>query len=277
LPHRQNQHKQNINSAWLQSMKKAFFGVILIATLGSICRADMRIVTNEAPPAAFTVDGKASGMVTDIVQALQKEVGSIAKVEILPWARAYQIAKSSPDVLIYTAGKTQDRIDLGFTFIGPVFTRQQILYRKKGAAVSVSSVEELKAKKYTLGVLHDDWRSKYFSDQGVAVDEVNDHPANVRKLMAGRIDLWVSSDIEAPANLKKENINMAEVEVAYVYMVSPSYLMLSKGTSPETIAHWSKALTRLQATDFFKSAAKKWSEQLGQQFDYAPDKGFFAK
>lgn len=258
-------------------MKTAIFGIMLAWAVATPCQADMRIVTNEAPPAAFTVDGKASGMVTDIVQAMQKEVGSTAKIEILPWARAYQIAKSSPDVVIYTAGKTQDRIDLGFTFIGPVFTRQQILYRKKGAPITVNSVEEIKSKKYTLGALHDDWRSKYFIDLGIAVDEVNDHPANVRKLMAGRIDLWVSSDIEAPANLKKENISLTEVEVAYVYLVSPSYLMLSKGTSTETIAQWSKALTKLQSTDFFKSAAKKWSEQLGQQFDYAPDKGFFAK
>lgn len=258
-------------------MKKTLFASMLLGLLCSGSHADMKVVTNESPPTTMTIDGKASGMVTDIVQAIQKEVGSASAVEVLPWARAYDIAKSEPNVAIFTAGKTQERTDLGFSYLGPVFSRKHILYKKKGSPVSIASLEDLKAKKYSVGTLRGDWRSKFFIDQGIKVDEIGDQVANAKKLAANRIDLWVSSDIEAPGYVKSASMGMDDVEVAFVFQVAPSYIMLSKGTSPVTIEQWSKALGKLQHSDFFKRAAKKWSANLGMNFDYAPDKGFYVK
>jgi len=251
--------------------------LVMLGLLCSASQADVKIVTNDSSPTTIIVDGKVSGLVTDIVQAIQKEVGSSSAIQVLPWARAYDIAKKEPNVVIFTAAKTDERTNLGFTYLGPVFTSKNVLYKKKGSPVSVASLDELKAKKYLVGNLRGDWRTKLLTDYGIEVDEVNEVIVNVKQLSAGRIDLWASSESSAPTHLKSADMSIADVEVAFVLQVVPSYIMFSKGTPPATINQWSKALGKLQKTDVFKKAAKKWSTNLGVSFDYAPNKGFYVK
>ena len=256
-------------------MKRYFSALVILGLLCSACQADVRIVTNDSPPTTVIVDGKVSGLVSDIVLAIQKDVGSSAAIEVLPWARAYDITKREPNVVIFTAAKTDERTRLGFTYLGPVFTSKNVLYKRKGSPVSVASLDDLKAKKYTVGNLRGDWRTKLLTDYGIKVDEANEVDLSIKQLAAGRIDLWASSESAAPNHLKSANMSLADVEVAFVLQVVPSYIMFSKGTSPETIEQWSKALVKLQQSDVFKKSAKKWSTTLGIGFDYAPDKGFY--
>lgn len=53
------------------------------------------VVTEELPPYNMTVDGKLTGMATEVVQAVLDEVGEGARIQSMPWARAYDIALNS--------------------------------------------------------------------------------------------------------------------------------------------------------------------------------------
>jgi polar amino acid transport system substrate-binding protein len=51
-------------------------------------------------------NGIAQGLCTELVQAVLRELQISAPIEFLPWARAYDVAQHSGNVLIYSIART---------------------------------------------------------------------------------------------------------------------------------------------------------------------------
>ena len=260
-------------------MKIKFF--VYIAVLSLFIRtvsADVdRIVTTEEPPTNYTYQGVFTGTTTDIVEEIKKRLGLSAKIEVKPWACSYAIAKSEANVAIYTAGRTQERIAHGFHFIGPVASRRHILWKRRSSPLEISGVMDIKENNLVVGAMRGDWREKYFVNLGVNVESVTVHHQNMKKLLAGRIHLWASSDIEAPSIADDLGIDMSEVEVAYVFDQAGSYIMLSRETPKDVVDQWREAYQAIQKTDFFVNASHKWSKILGYTLKYKNDRGFYVE
>ncbi len=254
------------------------FIFLFVVTIVNADAGELRIVTNVEPPTSYySEEGKFTGTTTDIVEEIERYLNLNVKIEVMSWARAYHIAKKDPNVVLFTAARTQERIDHGFHFIGPVITRRHLLWSKKGSAFNINSIQDIKDKNLRLGVMRGDWREKYFLDRGLNLENVTSHKQNLMKLLKGRIDLWVSSDIEAPLIAKEVGADMGEIEIAYIFKEASSYIMLSRDTPKETVEKWQKAYAEIQKTDFFENASRKWSKILGLEVGYAKDTGFFIK
>lgn len=239
---------------------------------------DLRIVTTVEPPTNYYIDNEIfSGTTTDIIIEMKRYLKLETDIEVLPWARAYAYSLKKPDIVIYTCGKTQERIDHGFHFIGPVITRKHILWSIKGKNININSIKDIKEQNLEITGMRGDWRSEFFSKQGIKVYTVSDHEYSLEILLKGRIDLWISSDIEAPEVAKIVGIDMSELEAVYVFREAPSYIMLSRDSSLENIQQWRSAFMELQKTDFFKKLSGKWSNILGYSIDYDDEKGLFVK
>lgn len=85
--------------------------VLLLASLCHVClaRAAITVVTEELPPYNMTLDGKLTGIGTELVEAVMAEAGEAARIQSMPWARAYDTALNSPNVLIYSIARTPQR------------------------------------------------------------------------------------------------------------------------------------------------------------------------
>ncbi|MFT4927497.1 MAG: polar amino acid transport system substrate-binding protein [Phenylobacterium sp.] len=88
--------------------------LLLLALLGgwsmNAASQSLRIVTEDLPPYNYrTPDGSLSGASTRIVQALLLKLDIEAQIEILPWARAYKLAMTEPNVLIFSLLRTKKR------------------------------------------------------------------------------------------------------------------------------------------------------------------------
>lgn len=251
-------------------MKSIFF--LLLISLSWNALADLRVVASNSPPTNYKEGDKVVGITVDIVNSIMKKVNTPTTIEIMSWARAYNIASNEPNVAIFTAGRTQARIDHGFHFIGPVTTRKHAVYAKKNRQYKINSIDDIIAKGYSVGLARGDWRTKLF-EKGNLVESTSS-PQNAKKLASDRIDLWVASDLAAPMIAKNAGVNMDEFEIVYVIKEAASYIMLSKDTSAETVSRWKNAMSTLQQTDFFKETASQWKEK-GLDLDYQPEKGFF--
>lgn len=234
-----------------------------------------KIVTSEEPPTNFKENGEVTGIVTDIVKEIEKYNGERAEINIYPWARAYEIAISEPNVIIFTGAKTVERVEHGFYFIGPVTTRQHILYKKAGRDLKIENLEDIKREKLIVGALRGDWRGKFFIDNGIKVDEVTEHSKNLKKLIMGRIDLFALSDLELKGNCKIAGVKANEFEPAYMFQKREAYIMISTGSDPEIINQWQQAFNRLQKNGFFEKVAEKWSRILEMDLKYDKNKGIF--
>lgn len=234
----------------------------------------LRILTSEEPPTNFYSNNKITGITADIVYEIQKHINDDTIIEILPWARAYSYAKEQPNVLIFTAGKTQDRIDHGFHFIGPVVTRKHTLFSKKNIPFSINSIEDIIEQDLVVGAMRGDWRSRFFKTKGIEVQEVFSHELNAKKLVTDRIDLWALSDLEISMVLDKSSVSLADVKASFVFSESSSYLMFSKNTPTSTINLWAGGFEKVQRSSFFSLASHKWSKELSVPISYTPELGF---
>ena len=258
-------------------MKSIFLYIFLFLFFTYSSSANsFRILTNEEPPTNYLDENKIiTGITVDIVKKLQEELNLENKIELMTWARAYNIAQNNANIALFTAGKTSHRIQEGFYFIGPVITKKHILYSKSNKNISINSSLDIKSKDLKIAAMRGDWRAKYFKDKGFEVYETANHEQNIKKLMLERVDLWTSSNIEAAFIAKKAGIKVSSLKASYEFKEIPSYIMLSKDTSKEDVRRWQKAFLDLQKTDFFEKIAIKWSLILDIDLQYSKYKGFY--
>jgi len=239
--------------------------------------SEIRIITNEEPPTNYLEDNAIKGISVDVVNELIKYQKLDTQIEFMTWARAYNIAKENKNIGLFTAGKTYNRIRENFNFIGPIITKQAVLYKSSKNTQEVKTLLDITKNKLRIGAMRNDWRATYFKDKGFKVEEVSNHEQNLQKLIHGRIDLWAISKIEAQYIAKKAGVKLSKIDVAYKFQDISAHLMFSKGTSKKTLRNWENAYKQLQKTDFFEKTSKKWSVILNQELTYDRHKGFYVK
>lgn len=118
----------------------------------------LKIFTCEEPPTNFMQDGKVTGIMTDIVTELLKRTQTDGKIKLLPWARAYKTALEEENVVLFTAGKTEQREHL-FHWVGPVFLKRWVVFAKRDSRYTIKNLEDMKSVKKIV-VLRNDARAQ---------------------------------------------------------------------------------------------------------------------
>ncbi len=261
----------NIIKIWII----AFFSLMLSIPPSSA--GEMVILTCEEPPTNYEKNNNIVGISVDIVQAILDRLKQKKDLELLPWARAYKMGINTPNVVLFTGGRTQERIDLGFSFVGPVITRTHGLFSLEEKSISLTGLETIHDKHLTIGGMIGDWRTSYLVAQGVSVDTVPNHIMNLKKILHHRIDLFISSDIELPTLAQSIGISHGIFQMSYIIKKAPSFIMISKGTSAATIGAWQEAFEDLKTTDYVETISKKWSVILGYPITFDNRLGFNKK
>ena len=90
------------------------------------------VVTEDAPPLQIYKNGELTGgMAVKLVQAIFKQAKLTSDIQVYPWPRAYHMALTQKDTLIFSIAKSPERKD-DFISISPSFfssTKKQILSR----------------------------------------------------------------------------------------------------------------------------------------------------
>ena len=75
-------------------MRKILLFIASICMLAnqSLAAEELTILTENLPPLNYLKNGKLVGSSVEIVQEIQKRLGSQEPIQVYPWARAYQMA-----------------------------------------------------------------------------------------------------------------------------------------------------------------------------------------
>ena len=161
------------------------------AGAGAEIPARIEIVTEDVPPFNYVENGQVTGVSTEVVEAVLKEIGIEGHFTVLPWARAMSVAQAKPNILIYSINPTPVRLPL-FKWVGVIASGNTVLYCLRSRPVSVDSLESV--KNYRMGTILHDFRMEYFLANGWQVgrnlETASTQEMNYAKLKAGRIDLW---------------------------------------------------------------------------------------
>jgi polar amino acid transport system substrate-binding protein len=155
--------------------------------------------TEESPPFNMMVDGKIMGIAVEKMAEIMNRAKMPYTLDILPWARAYQMALEKPNVCVFSTSRNAER-EPKFKWVGPLALNSWMFYALRDANIVMSSLED--ARKYKIGTYNGDGRDTFLRNKGVSVDTAVSDDVNPRKLLAKRIDLWATSPDKASVVLK---------------------------------------------------------------------------
>lgn len=243
------------------------FALAVLVSTGSFAYAHgITVVTEELPPYNMTENGKLTGMATEVVETVMAEVGEKARIQSMPWARAYDIALNSENVLIYSIARTPQREAL-FKWVGSIAPTRWALFSLPGTQFNLKSLDD--ARQYQIATVKEDVGEQYLVGKGFAVgrnlQSSNKYEHNYEKLKAGRVQLWISNELNAHYLVRKASGNPNENAVAQLNLddlggVDGLYMAFSRNTPDELVQRFSDALARVRADGRYDVIASRWLE-----------------
>lgn len=248
------------------SLKSVLLATVLTLFFPAAARAagEIEVVTEEMPPYNMTENGKVTGFSTDIVQAVMKEAGIDAPIQVMPWARAYDRALSVPNVLIYSIARTPEREAL-FQWVGPIAPTNWYLYSLAERPVTLHSLDDARGQK--IATVNMDVGQQFLLSRGfkmgTELQSTSRYENNYRMLRIEHVGLWISNELNAIYLMRKNGDDPEKALVRSLplpELSSPEGLSLafSKGTSPAIVERFRKALSTVRQNGTYEALMHKW-------------------
>jgi polar amino acid transport system substrate-binding protein len=217
----------------------------------------LKIYTEDSPPANYLKNGKPAGLSVEIVREILKRLDKKVTIEIVPWARGYSIALTRPKVALFSTTRLPQREEL-FKWVGPLYTQMWGFYAKKGSGLHINSLEE--AKRVTrIGTYLNDAKEQFLKKRGfVNLITTNKNISNIKHLMKGDIDLWVSSDLNMPYLAGQAGVNPEQLELVYAFRSVENYIAFSNKTPDAIVAAWQKTLDGMNRDGTYSGLVSKF-------------------
>lgn len=223
----------------------------------------LRIVSEKLPPLQYIEkDGSITGAMVDIVKLLLQRANLEADIEILPWARSYQIALERKNTLIFSMLRGENR-ESEFIWLGKIFAIDSYLVALKGKqSFTVNSIEE--AKKYSVGSIRQDLAESYLRKNGF-VENKNlylsaDYQVLWHMLFSERTDLAFTNNILWRYEVADSNLDPSQIKVVYKIpdIASDLYIAASKGSDEKIIEQLKTALQEIKSNGQYQQILQKW-------------------
>ena len=148
-------------------MKPKFAIVLLLIFLLSITAGlaqELTVISEDNPPFNFIKDGVFTGSATEVVREIMRRLDLPTEIQVLTWARGYQLALSQPNVVLFSTARTQEREHL-FHWVGPIYKVRFGFYAKRGSGPYLTCLADAK-KVGAIATYKDDVREQLLKSQG---------------------------------------------------------------------------------------------------------------
>jgi len=230
-----------------KTMKYIILVFFISCTISFNCAwaQELSIYTENNPPTSYLRNGKLEGMAVKIVQRILQHLGQPDTIELVPWARGYNLALKKENIALFAATRLPQREKL-FKWVGPIYSQTWGFYKRKGNPLQITTLEDAK-KVDRIGVYRADAKKQYLENKGFAnLIATADNTTNVRHLMRGNITLWISSDLNMPYIARQAGVEPDQIERAYAIKSVDNYIVFSVMTSDKIVEAWQKALDAIK-------------------------------
>jgi len=223
----------------------------------------VRILTEEFPPYNFTRDGRVTGLGTEVVEAVLAELTLKGQIQSLPWARAYETARTTPGVLLYSIVRTPERERL-FKWVGVIAPATYYLYGRAGRDLTIDSLDA--ARQYQVATVNEDVGEQFLLANGFAkgqqLQSSVKYEHNYEKLKLGRVDLWIMSEITAN-HLARQAGDDPAATLNKLYRIPELsnggyYMAFGSATPDATVERFRQGLDAIRRKGIFDRLQRKW-------------------
>jgi len=218
---------------------------------------DLSLYTEDSPPLNYVENGKLDGASVAVVKAIQARIGDTTPIAVVPWARSYKALETEPNIALFSTTRTEQREGL-FQWVGPIGYVSWVFVKKKGSPLHIGRIEDAR-KVRRIGTYLADAREQWLKGLGFTnLDSATSDSLNCKKLVMGRVDAWLTGDIDLPAACKVQGIARDDVEIAYVARKQELYIAFSKSTPPETVQKWQQGYDAIVKDGTFRAIHKQY-------------------
>ncbi|MCK9556714.1 MAG: transporter substrate-binding domain-containing protein [Candidatus Cloacimonetes bacterium] len=236
--------------------------VIAVLTISSCYKApeELRLLTENYPPLTFIQNEEVTGFGTDVVNAIQAELGTDFPIQLTSWEDAYATALSEENVVLFTMDKTPEREEL-FHFIGPLGSNVASFYCHRDRMLVPNDVE--KAKTYKSIATTTNWfTEQHLRELGFKNIVSNKDPIQSVKLLANKqADLAVFTDVTLAELCREAEVEPDTFTPVLELLSTDYYIAISKITNVKIVEKWQKAFNTIKANGELARLHSKW-------FDY---------
>lgn len=236
-----------------------FLLVFLLSFMHLANSEEIKVVTEHFPPYQISEKGKpVTGVTVEFIKALLNEVNVDTAINVYPWARAYNMALTYPNVLIFSMARVPERENL-FHWIGTLDSMCNHLWAlKKNSTIKIASIAE--AKQYLVGVPRDDTVHHYLNKNGF-IDKKNMYVVNTREqavkmLFRGRVDILMGAELLIEQRVNRLGYDFNKLQKVFsLPSINASGLSVafSKSTPLALVHKFQKAFEKLKADSKYKS------------------------
>lgn len=234
----------------------------LFSSAGAFAQ-EIRFVGEDTIPLLYENEKKLKvGAMVELAQALSAYTGLKSKIEILPWARAYETALTEPNVVLLSALKTPLR-EPELRWIGKVLEAEaNLIGLTTRTDIKINNLDD--AKDYIVASVRGYGSARYLLRQGFSEKYnliLTSHQSQIwRLLFSKRVDLVV-------ANLKFGQYEAEHLELDPAMMHSKFQILELKNelhfaagrVMPEETAELlQQGLTALKQNGSYEAILKKW-------------------
>ncbi|ALS98348.1 substrate-binding periplasmic protein [Lacimicrobium alkaliphilum] len=232
-------------------LKYFFILLICLWSALSVAEQDFRVVTENHPPVQYLHQGKISGPATEIVRDLLKRTEIEARIELMPWARAYDIALNRPKVLIYSMFRTPEREDKFYWLRSVSEHKVAVLALRERDDLDFRQLSD--AKPHLFAVIRGAYSLDYLKKAGFSEQQNLFIAATMNEqvdlLLKGKVDLLFTDP--ATVRYRLEQLGHAPEQVKVVLelpeLAQDLYLAVSLDTAPYWIEKLQQAVKQQRA------------------------------
>ena len=218
--------------------------VLCYAQQSSAFENKITVVTENLWPFNYLERGQAKGPHTDLVKQILSTAELDYSIAVLPWARAYKLAQTKPNILIYTINRTNLRQEK-FHWIARFPTDAKInYYALKESKLTNTSLSTLKT--LPIGTQIDTANDDFVTQHGFNnISRVSHVRQTIGMLKIGRVKLVIASEHQIKRAAQESGLDFNELEeINYAFSSVPS-IAVSLSTPPATVEKLRNAYKKL--------------------------------
>ncbi len=202
-----------------------------------------------------------SGFAVEIIQAILEHSGLQFKLEIMPWARVYNMATNEPNILIFPLNRTQKREKL-FKWIASIHKSNFKFFKLKSRKdIQIQSLND--AKKYIIltmnkSVVHSTLTEKFGISENIY--PVPSLENAIKMLYLERGELIAQDKIVIMSYIKEFNLDPEKIQEVYPFkdLNTLYYFAVSIQTSDELVSKLRKGFDKFLSTGQIQKIKDKY-------------------
>jgi polar amino acid transport system substrate-binding protein len=153
------------------------------------------LYTEQFPPYNYADNGKLKGINFELVELMCDRAKINCTFELLPWNRAYNLAKTTPNAGVFSTSRNERR-EPDFLWVGPLVSSKAYFYKLKSRP-EIKVVDSSDILKYTVAATHNDIYENILMEMGFIPNKnllgVSGESDSTKLFFAGKLDLLVAS------------------------------------------------------------------------------------